>query len=63
MMRRKIVRFPAPSEAAAASISRSISRSSGWTARTTKGRVTNIRATTTAARVAARWMPIGLSLP
>ena len=40
MMRRKIVKPPAPSEAAASSISRSISISSGCTARTTKGRVT-----------------------
>ena len=63
MMRRKIVKLPAPSEAAAASISRSISSSSGCTARTTKGRVTNISATTTAARVPKRWIPIGLSLP
>ncbi len=63
MMRRKIVKLPAPSEAAAASISRSISSSSGCTARTTKGRVTNISATTTAARVDARSIPSGLSLP
>ena len=40
MIRRKIVKPPAPSEAAASSISRSISISSGCTARTTKGRVT-----------------------
>ena len=63
MILRKIVRLPAPSEAAAASISRSISSSSGCTARTTKGRVTNIRATTTAVRVSAMWIPIGLSVP
>ena len=63
MMRRKIVKPPAPSEAAASSISRSISISSGCTARTTKGRVTNSRATTTAARVQAMSMPNGLSLP
>ena len=63
MMRRKIVKLPAPSEAAAASISRSISSSSGCTARTTKGRVTKQRATTTAARVKARSIPSGLSAP
>ena len=63
MMRRKIVNPPAPSEAAASSISRSISISSGCTARTTKGRVTKSSATTTAARVKAMSTPNGLSCP
>ena len=63
MMRRKIVKPPAPSEAAASSISRSISISSGCTARTTKGRVTNISATTTAVRVSEMSIPTGLFLP
>ncbi len=63
MILRKIVKLLAPSDAAAASISRSISSSSGCTARTTKGRVTNISATTTAVRVKAMWTPIGLLLP
>ena len=49
-MRRKVVNGRAPSEAAASSISRSSSRSTGWTARTTKG-VTKRSATTTAARL------------
>src|SRR5438477_174928 len=40
-IRRKTVNRPAPSEAAASSISRSSSRSVGWTVRTTNGSVTN----------------------
>src|SRR5262245_2181917 len=59
MMLRKILRFGAPSEAAASSISLSSSIRTGWTARTTNGRVTNRRAATTAARVYARWIPTG----
>ena len=54
MMRRKIVRLPAPSEAAASSMSWSSSISSGCTARTTNGRVTKRRAMTTAMRVRRR---------
>ena len=50
-------------EAAAASISRSISSSSGCTARTTKGRVTKSRAMTTPTRETKTSTPIGLSLP
>ena len=60
MIRRKTVKPPAPSEVAASSISRSISSSSGCTARTTKGRVTKSSATTTATRVKATSTPIGL---
>ena len=41
MIRRKVVNGPAPSEAAASSMSRSSSSSTGCTARTTNGRVTN----------------------
>ena len=46
MIRRKVVSGPAPSEAAASSISRSSSSSTGCTARTTNGRVTKSSATT-----------------
>ena len=63
MIRRKTVKPPAPSEAAASSMSRSISISSGCTARTTKGRVTKQRATTIAARESAMSIPTGLLLP
>ena len=63
MIRRKTVKPPAPSEVAASSISRSISISSGCTARTTKGRVTKQSAKTTATRVKATSRPIGLSAP
>ncbi len=51
MIRRKIVKLPAPSEAAASSMSRSSSISTGCTARTTNGSVTNSSASSTAARV------------
>ena len=50
-MRRNVVRGFAPSEAAACSISRSSSRSTGWTERTTKGSVTKRSARTIAVRV------------
>ena len=63
MIRRKTVKPPAPSEAAASSISRSISISSGCTARVTKGRVTKQSATTIATLVKAMLTPIGLSAP
>ena len=62
-MRRKMVRGPAPSEAAACSMSRSSSISTGWTARTTKGRETSSNATTMPARVKARFRPTGLLGP
>ena len=52
-MRRKIVSGEAPSDAAASSISRSSSMSTGWTARTTNGSVTNSSASRTAQRVNA----------
>ena len=58
-IRVKIVRPPAPSEAAASSISRSSSISTGCTARTTNGSVTNSNAMTTAARVNATLIPNG----
>ncbi|OJU86115.1 MAG: hypothetical protein BGO11_14885 [Solirubrobacterales bacterium 70-9] len=63
MMRRKTVAPPAPSEVAASSMSLSISISSGWTARTTKGRVTKQSATTIASRVSAKSIPTGEFLP
>ena len=63
MIRRKMVKPPAPSEVAASSISRSISISSGCTERTTKGRVTKQSATTTATLVPAMSRPIGLFEP
>ena len=50
-MRRNVVNGRAPSDAAASSISRSSSSSTGWTARTTNGSVTKSSATTIAARV------------
>jgi hypothetical protein len=50
MIRRKIFVGLAPSDAAASSMSRSSSSSTGCTVRTTKGRVTNSRATTTPER-------------
>ena len=49
-MRRKIVNLSAPNDAAASSISRSSSMSTGCTARTTKGRVTNNSAAITPVR-------------
>jgi hypothetical protein len=63
MIRRNTVKPLAPREAAASSMSRSSSSSSGCTARTTKGRVTNSSAITTAVRVKAMSTPIGLVLP
>ena len=63
MIRRKTVKPPAPSEVAASSISRSISISSGCTARTTKGRVMKQSATTIATLVKAMLSPNGLSDP
>ena len=48
MIRRKVVKLLAPSDAAASSISRSSSISTGCTARTTNGSVTNSSASTTA---------------
>ena len=50
MIRRKIVAGLAPSDAAACSISRSSSSSTGCTVRTTNGSVTNSSARTTPAR-------------
>ena len=50
-MRRKVVAFEAPSEAAASSTSWSSSISTGCTERTTNGSVTNSSATSTAPRV------------
>ena len=51
MIRAKIDRRPAPSDAAASSISRSSSINTGCTVRTTNGSVTNSSATSTARRV------------
>ena len=59
MIRRKTVTGPAPSEAAASSISRSSSSSTGCTERTTNGSVTNSSASRTPARVKATSMPTG----
>ena len=58
-IRRNVVRLDAPSDFAASSISASSSRKTGWTVRTTKGSVTNINASTIAARVYPTLMPIG----
>ena len=63
MMRRKVVSGAAPSEAAACSISRSSSISTGCTARTTNGSVTNSSASATATCVNATLMPTGLVGP
>ena len=63
MIRRKTVNRLAPSDSAACSISRSSSSSTGCTARTTNGSVTNRSAMTTAVRVNATLMPTGLSGP
>ena len=63
MMRRKTVKRLAPSDSAACSISRSSSSSTGCTARTTNGSVTNSSATTTETFVKAMLMPTGLSGP
>ena len=51
MIRRKIVSGPAPSDAAASSMSVSSSISTGCTERITNGRVTNSSAITTPIRV------------
>ena len=58
-IRRKIANEPAPSEAAASSISVSSSSSTGCTARTTKGRVTNSSARSRPVRVKATLTPNG----
>src|SRR5450755_1414418 len=55
--------MPAPSEAAASSISRSSSMSTGCTDRTTKGSVTKSNARNTAAGVYATLIPTGLFGP
>src|SRR5256714_1779953 len=62
-MRRNTVIRPAPSDAAASSISRSSSSSVGCTVRTTNGSVTNRSASTTAPRVKATLTPTGLRGP
>ena len=62
-MRRNTVNWLAPSDSAACSISRSSSISTGCTARTTNGRVTNSSASTTDAWVKAMLTPTGLSGP
>src|SRR5579875_535250 len=59
----KIVTLLAPSEAAASSVSRSISSSTGCTARTTNGSVTNASATATPQPVCCRCSPTGLCGP
>ena len=51
----------APSDAAASSISRSSSCTTGWTERTTKGSVTNSSASRMAHVVATAWMPTATS--
>ncbi len=53
MIRRKVVNGPAPSDAAASSMSVSSSSSTGCTERITNGRVTNSSAMTTPMRVNA----------
>src|SRR6187200_243865 len=58
-MRRKIVRSPAPSDAAASSISRSSSMTTGWTERTTNGSVTKSSASMIAVFVAMTLTPSG----
>ena len=57
--RRKIVVELAPSDAAASSISRSSSCTTGCTERTTNGSVTNSSAMRIAHVVATAWMPTG----
>lgn len=61
--RRNVTRLEAPSEAAASSTSLSSSMSTGCTARTTNGSVTNASATASPQRVALRCTPIGLEGP
>lgn len=61
--RTKIVRLLAPSEAAASSTSWSNSSSTGCTARTTNGNVTNASASPTPQAVCWMWIPAGLPGP
>ena len=63
MMRRNTVSGLAPSEAPASSTSGSSSISTGCTARTTNGSVTNSSASATPIWVKATLMPTGLPLP
>ncbi len=63
MMRRAMRNGDAPSDAAAASMSRSSSMSTGCTVRTTKGSVTKSNATVIAVRVKAMLMCAGLRGP
>src|SRR5271163_3411397 len=53
----------APSDAAASSVSRSSSSSTGCTARTTNGNVTNASATATPHEVCCKCRPTGLLFP
>ena len=62
-IRRKVVNELAPSDVAASSISRSSSSSTGWTARVTKGSVTNRSASPIASFVKATLTPNGLCGP
>jgi hypothetical protein len=50
-IRRKLVTGPAPRQRAASSMSGSMASSTGWTERTTNGRVTKARASTTPGRL------------
>ena len=59
MMWRNVLKGPAPSDAAASSISRSSSSSTGCTVRITNGRVTNSSASRTAVRENAMFTPTG----
>ena len=61
--RQKITNGRAPSDAAASSISRSSSISTGCTERITNGSVTNSSASSTAVWVSATLTPIGLPGP
>ena len=61
--RRKMAKRFAPSDAAASSMSRSNSVSTGCTVRTTNGSVTNKSAITTETRVKATLIPTGLPGP
>ena len=63
VIRRKVVKRLAPSDAAASSTSVSISSSTGCTVRTMNGRVTNAMARTTAFRVFSKLSPSGPLLP
>ena len=62
-MRRSTTVLEAPREAAASSVSRSSSASTGWTERTEKGRVTKARAKRMPIRVPATLTPKGLPGP